>query len=366
MRFLTAALCNAVTAALLASCSGTGTSPSSSVMPGGAASISQASHHGVVVNLIPRRFLPTKWDGRLHGRKAPAKAIRGIYMSEFSGSSVLGYAKNNSANGPSICSESPASEVQGIATDTAGNLIQPDGGTRTVIVYTGPSMCGPPAGTISDPYGAPTDAASINAMTGSIAVANEFDNPSAPGSISVCSLRTGCTANLTNPAMSQVAGVAMAPNGDCWADAINASRVATLTYFAGCTGAGVQATGFTNPYYGGLDIDNHGNLVTISLFTPGSSATSQMYIYSGCNPACTLVGGPFALTPGGSQTGGALYGHLARQNERFITADYVFGQADIFAYTGHGTGLSYLYSFNNGLSASLNVEGAAYSPPSPK
>jgi hypothetical protein len=57
---------------------------------------------------------------------------------------------------------------------------------------------------------------------------------------------------------------------------------------------------------------------------------------------------------------------LGRQNERFITADYIFGQADIFAYTGHGAGLSYLYSFNNGLSASLNVEGAAYSPRSPK
>jgi hypothetical protein len=309
MRFLSAALRTAVAGALLAGCSGTGTSPSSSVMPGGAPKVSQAGHHGAVVNLIPKRLLPTKWDGRLHGRKAPAAATRGIYMSEFYGSSVLGYAKNNSANGPSICSESPASFLQTIATDTGGNLIQPDGGTQTVFVYTGPSMCGPLAGTISDPYGYPVDAASINAMTGSIAVANQDDVGSKPGSISVCSLGTGCTANLTNPAMGRVAGVAMAPNGDCWADAENASYVATLTYFAGCTGPGVQATGFTNPYYGGLDIDNHGNLVTISLLGPGHSATSQMYVYSGCNPACTLVGGPFALTPGGSKTGGALFGH---------------------------------------------------------
>ncbi len=370
MRFLSPAVFTTVAAALLASCSGNGTSPSSSVMLGGArgaAELSQAGHHGAVVNPIPTRLLPTKWDGRLHGRKAPAAAMRGIYMSEFSGSSVLVYAKKNSANDLPICSESPANLVQGIATDTGGNLIQPDGGTNTVIVYTGPSMCGPPAGTNSDPYGDPIDAASINAMTGSIAVANEFDIGSNPGSISVCSLGTGCTANLTSPAMSRVVGVAMAPNGDCWADAENnGSKIATLTYFAGCTGAGVQATGFVNPYYGGLDIDNHGNLVTISLFTPGSSTISQMYVYSGCNPACTLVGGPFALTPGGSKTGGVLWGHLGRQNERFIAADYVLGQADIFAYAGHGTGLSYLYSFNNGLSASLTVLGAAYNPRSPK
>lgn len=366
MRFLSAALCTAVAGALLASCSGTGSSPSSSEMPGGAAKVSQAGHNGVIMNLIPKRFLPTKWDGRLHGRKAPAQAIRGIYISEDLGTSLLGYAKNNSANGPSICSESPVSFPRGIATDTGGNLIEPDG-LSSVNVYTGPSMCGPLAGTISDRYGGPIDAAATNAMTGSIAVANEYDTPSGPGSISVCSLGTGCTANLTNPAMSLVAGVAMAANGDCWADAVNASNVATLTYFAGCTGAGVQATGFTNPYWGGLDIDNHGNLVTISLFGPGHSATSQMYVYSGCHPACTLVGGPFPLTPGGSQTGGmALFGHLGRQNERFITADFVYGQADIFAYTGHGRGLSYLYSFNNGLSASLFPEGAAYSPRSPK
>jgi hypothetical protein len=46
MRFLSAALRTAVAGAVLASCSGTGTSPSSSVMPGGAAKVSQAGHHG--------------------------------------------------------------------------------------------------------------------------------------------------------------------------------------------------------------------------------------------------------------------------------------------------------------------------------
>ena len=126
-------------------------------------------------------------------------------------------------------------------------------------------MCGPKAAKIADTYGQPVDASSANALTGKIAVANTFDNGSTPGSIPVCTVSAGCTKNLTNPAMDGVAGVAMDNKGNCWADGINPSVQATLTYFAGCAGRGVQATGFGNAGPGGIDIDASGNLLTIDV-----------------------------------------------------------------------------------------------------
>jgi hypothetical protein len=181
-------------------------------------------------------------------------------------------------------------------------------------------------------------------VTGTIAISNIFDT-SGDGSISVCTI-SGCTSNLTNSNMYEVAGVAMAKNGDCWASATDSGGAATLTYFAGCAGAGVTATGFTNTYFGGLDIDKAGNLVSIDAFTPA------VRVYKGCNPACTLVGGPFSLF------GDAIFGHLNKKSTAFATGDFANGEIDVYNYSP--TSVTYRYSFNNGLSG--QVEGAAYNP----
>ena len=101
----------------------------------------------------------------------------------------------------------------------------------------------------------------------------------------------------------------MAKNGDCWASATNSTGTATLTYFKGCTGSGRPAKHYRNSYYGGLDIDNAGNLVSISAFD------SEVYVYKGCNPACTLVGGPFALH------NQSIFGHLDQKSKHFAAAD---------------------------------------------
>ncbi len=163
-------------------------------------------------------------------------------------------------------------------------------------------------GSVSDPYGQPSDATSPNAVTGTIAVANIFDTSGA-GSISLCTLPGGCFANLTNPHMDEVYGVAMAKNGDCWASATNSTGNATLTYFKGCTGSGRAAKHYRNTDPGGLDIDNAGNLVSISAFD------SEVYVYKGCNPACTLVGGPFLLK------NESIFGHLDQKSKHFAASD---------------------------------------------
>ncbi|HEY5426169.1 MAG TPA: hypothetical protein VIJ77_06415 [Candidatus Tumulicola sp.] len=307
-------------------------------------------------SLIPRSLRP-RLPMALHGKVAPDVVRRGIYVSEFSGTSMFGYKKGNATDPGPICTVPFAvSSPNGIAVDGAGNLMEPDGGTRTIQIGQGPNMCGSLAATVSDPFGQPSDAASADALNGTIAVGNIFDNSGAAGSISVCTVASGCTTNLTNPAMFEVAGVAMDNSGNCWADATDPTGVATLTYFAGCAGAGVQATGFTNTSFGGIDIDASGNLVTIDAFAGGTGAVD---VYSGCNPACTLVGGPFALN------GEAVFGHLnSKFNNKLATGDFAFGQVDIYRYSP--TSLTYAYSFNNGLSASLDVEGAAYNKRSPQ
>lgn len=280
----------------------------------------------------------------------PRERNGGIYVSEFLGTSIFGYQHKNTPNNPPLCTVGPVSNPNGIAVDRKGNLIDPDGGSRTVIVFSGPKMCGSEVGSFSDPFGQPTDASSADAVNGEIAVANIF-GPSAydaPGSISMCTLAGGCTTNLRNSAMYEVVGVAMDKHGNCWADASNAGGTATLTYFAGCSGSGKQATGFLNEYYGGLDFDRNGNLVTVSSFD------SKIYIYSGCSPTCTIVGGPFPML------NEAVYGHLNKTSATFCTGDFELGQMDVYHYSP--SAVTHWYSFNNGLNVNDVPVGCAYDP----
>lgn len=354
MRLIKSALCTTIAAGLLAGCAGsmTSMSPTASNSVGG----SQAAHGGHFVvpkwskfaSLVPNTMRPTGPMTRLpHGKGGPKGGGGGIYASEFYNSFIWGFPHKNTSNGPATCSVSGVSYANSIAVDGKGNLIDPDGGSRSIMVFQGPGMCGSLAGTISDPYGQPSDASSADALNGNIAVGNIFDN-SGNGSISVCTLSGGCTANLTNANMYEVAGVAMDKHGNCWASAINSGGTATLTYFKGCSGSGQAATGFVNTYYGGLDIDKKGNLVSISAFD------LNLYVYKGCNPSCSLVGGPFPMA------GEAVFGHLNKKANGFVAGDFQNGQIDVYKYSP--SALTYQYSFNNGLSASLIVEGAAYNP----
>jgi hypothetical protein len=273
----------------------------------------------------------------------------GIYAGEFYGTSVFGYQRKNTGNNPPSCTIGGVAYVNGLAVDGVGNLIEPDGGTRSVNIWQGPGMCGSLVGTIADPYGQPSDASSPDAVNGTVIVGNIFDNSSASGSISICTLSSAtCSTNLTNTNMYKVAGVAMDNSGNCWASSEDVSGAAHLTYFAGCAGGGTAATGFMNADYGGLDIDNKGNLVSFS------KTDASVYVYSGCNPACTLVGGPFALQ------GISVFGHLNRQSMTLAAADQENGTIDVYQYTP--TAITYWYSISNGLGVSYTVNGVAQNP----
>ncbi|HEY2476443.1 MAG TPA: hypothetical protein VGI19_16815 [Candidatus Cybelea sp.] len=313
---------------------------------GGALVPSTATRQALGVLSLPGRHLAA--TTALHGQAAPAKARSGIYVAEFSAPYVYGYPLDNSKNGPPICNiYNPIESVNDIAVDGNRNLLIPVEIPNEILIYKGSKLCGPWAATVADPYGQPTGAAANDALHGTIALANIFDI-SGPGSISLCTVSAGCTQNLTNPNLYETGGVAMDRHGNCWASGLNAGYSSVLIYFAGCSGAGVAATGIASTQgYGGIDIDKHGNLVIVSI-------PSDLYVYKGCKPKCKKVGGPFALE------GGTIFGHLNQNSTAFAAGDNQYGQVDIYSYTP--TSVTYQYSFNNGLSGSAQVGGAAYSP----
>ncbi|MGA7357152.1 MAG: hypothetical protein WBW76_17150 [Candidatus Cybelea sp.] len=353
MHLFTRAFCATVAVGLLAGCSGSNLPAASSSAPVGMEANHLVNGHFVpewskLANLIPMELQPG--PQRVLDRIVPDKhkgtGVVGIYGSQFYAAKTNGYKGGDPKNAPPVCSLS-ASYLNDISTDAKGDLIEPDGGTRTIIVYKGPKLCGPSLGTISDPYGQPSDAASLNAATGIIIVGGIFGTSGA-GGIAICTLARGCYKFLKNPAMYEVAGVALAKNGDCWDSGSTSAGVASLIYFKHCSGSGKAATGFKNTYYGGLDIDAEGNIVAIDSFTP------QLWIYSGCNPRCKVVGGPFPFH------GDSVYGHLNGPGTELIAGDYALGALDVYKYSTKA--LTYQYSINNGLDVSDDVEGAAFDP----
>jgi hypothetical protein len=352
MRLLSAAVCTSVAAALLASCSGGNMGSMTSSVPGTGSSASkyQALHKAGAVSIIPKSALP-KGPQKLKGRQAPPQEMKGIYVAQFFGSTVNGYMKNNSGNGAAICTV-PGSSVNNVATDNAGDLIVPDAFSG-VVVYPGPTMCGSGSPTtLPDTYGQASDAASVNALTGNTVVGNILG----PGYVVNCTTASCTELTPSSQGIGEVAGVAMDSAGDCWADSYNAAFTAVvLTYWAGCTGTGQNATGWSNTGYGGIDVDNSGNIVS---FNWHGSAGTDIWVYSGCNPACTGVSDN-TLT-----NNTAIFGHIGKRGQRLVAGAYLKGQADIYQYSP--TTLTYYYSFNNGLSVTGDTEGAAYSPSSKK
>ncbi|MGA7355799.1 MAG: hypothetical protein WBW76_10255, partial [Candidatus Cybelea sp.] len=133
----------------------------------------------------------------------------------------------------------------------------------------------------------------------------------------------------------------------------------TMTYWKGCSGSGEAVTGYQNKAYGSISIDSHGYLVSLDL---GSYyQDSQLWVYKGCNPNCTLVGGPFPLH------GREVYGGLNQKSDSYgVTeyrgASYPYTLTDIYKYSP--TRVTYKYSFRNFLGGD-SPEGFAFNP-SPK
>ncbi len=287
-------------------------------------------------------------------REAPATVKKGVYVAEYYTNAILGYDWNTRANLPPICSL-PATYVVDVATDTTGNLIDPDGGSRTVTVFRGPAMCGGKLGSFADGAGQPADAATRDAATSTIYVANLQATGEPYGNVSVCTLKSGCGAVLASPAIGgQLFAVARDARGNVYAsgyanpsDTGYAGGSALVVWKHG-TGKPETIAAYRNRTPGGLEFDKHGNLLALDTFA------RSLWIYTGCPKRCSAHG-PFALK------GRSVYGKLDAKNNAFEAADFEYGQVDVYSYAGT-SGVTYRYSFNNGMSPSGDVEGIAIDP----
>ncbi len=253
-------------------------------------------------------------------------------------------------NLPPVCQIS-GSYVVNVAADASGDLIDPDGGSRTVKVFRGPGACGPKLGAFPDKDGQPSDAASRNAKTGTIYVGNIQATKEHYGTVSICSLASGCTAVLSNPAIGgQLFGVAEDKGGSVYASGrANASGTgAALVYWKNGTGPGVRIAAYHNSSPGGLEIDGNGNILAFD------TSAGALWIYSGCPSKCSAHG-PFALK------GQSVYGRVNAPDSTLEVADFEYGQVDVYKYAGLG-GITYLYSYSSGLDSGADVEGIAIVP----
>ena len=176
-----------LTVALLAGCSGSGVSPSTTLAPAGTA---------------------------LHQPLGPLrnKESRLIFNSSFGGNDVDYYLKGSGPNNPVAGSLSgDFNNPLGIGVDQQGDLYVANSGAENVLVYANGSTS--PTNTLNDPDRFPADVAISS--NGTVYVANGFGPMGASGNVVVYSAgATSPTQTLNNRDFLHVSGVALDKAGD--------------------------------------------------------------------------------------------------------------------------------------------------------
>jgi hypothetical protein len=363
MRLFTSALCTAVAVGLLAGCSGSNIGPSGSSIPS-TGSQPQGMHalRHAPLSLIPA-FMRPAGVRSLHLGVAPLKKSKvtpEFWASEFYGSQFFGYPSPNTGNSAPTCtvgtSSSPVEYVNGTGADASGNYAAPGYTGQeylTVNVYKA-GTCGTVLYDPEDETGQPAAVASTTSFASQIVIGElaDYDN-SDYGAVVICTT-TACGTPLTSSNITDYgAGVAVDKSGDCWMSAeTSGDASATLAYWPKCTGSGETATGFQNKYYGGLFIDTKGHLGAIDL-------SGTLYVYSGCNTACTLVKST-------ALHGESLFGNLNAKGNQLVVGDFENGACDVYTYNSKTGAATYSYSFDSGLTSSDDVESCISSPSNKK
>jgi|GEM_PF-852271 hypothetical protein len=349
MRFFTPAVFAIISIGFLASCSGS--NPASSSLPAADGAEGQMAPLSAAVPMMPQAGIRRL---QLTTRFVRPGTTAGIYASNFYASEMWGYSNPNVRDDPPVCTLGSASKpltyVNGFGTDPKGYVIVPwletYSGELFGYVYAFKPNCVGPVWQAADNNGQPGDAYSSNAATGKVLVAELALKGKSTGAIAICQYKVGCAKAFSNKAVTgHGSGVAMATNGDCWLSAFthvnNTGFV--LIYFKGCTGSGQVATGTSNRSAGGLFIDTKGQLGTIDQY-------AELYVYKGCNPACTLVSSS-------TLEGQPIFGGLNAQGTQLAVGDPLIGGTshnhdggvDIYNYNATTGAATYSYSFNTDL-----------------
>lgn len=356
-----------VTAVLLAGCG----SASQQALPGSG----QPSPQGAIqleastgplisrsmLDKVARAHEHPAWMKVAAGRDATSDRA-GVYVSQFYGAQINGYALNNRANSPPVCSISGVQDVNGIAVDQNRQLYVPqeiDGGvgggeiTEYKLTSGSNGRCGRLLKTLTSTH--PLLDAAIDGST-----VYGMDNVGASQTLieiwtNGSTTPTGSLTGLLADGNSTINGYAIAIDShhDIFVSvyAPNSNWNSEVIEFVNGQMPAIELTGtlvMGAAFPAGVLIDLHGNLLVVD-----PSNNSSLAIYS---PPYT--GAPTSRI---GFNGGASYCALNRRETHLYCTDYEYGSVDVYKYPAGG----YLYSFTSGLNWNDVPEGMALKPAAP-
>jgi hypothetical protein len=272
-----------------------------------------------------------------------ARAQSQLYVSSFYAKTLALFNIPNKHNEPPRCSLGPVSDPYGLAVSTSHDLYEADGLTYSLNVFS-PSTsdkCGALTLSVPIPDGTePADVAIDNthrvAYVVTISPSSVYPIQEGSGTFEAplhCNLYSTSFVDAADKEGNVF--VAGRPNGTGQPVIVEFKKGK-----APCEQLNV--TGTTSA--GGLIVDSKRNLIDIDYY---AGILIYKPPYKG-SPSRTI-----------SQQGHAVFGALDASNKRLYLADYVAGAIDVYDYK---TG-KFLYSFDNGLTQSQDVQGVAVDPP---
>ena len=135
--------------------------------------------------------------GIIDALESPDAAKGGLYVSQFNSPDILAYRSNNKKKKPPTCNIPGVQYLNGVAVDGKGNVIDPDGGSRTIIIFKGPGMCGANAAFNQRPVRAADRCRQQRRAQGQNRRRQHDGQRQQARQRLGCTMKTGCKTNLT-------------------------------------------------------------------------------------------------------------------------------------------------------------------------
>jgi hypothetical protein len=266
------------------------------------------------------------------------------YVSQFGAHAVNAYNKNNKSNAAPVCSINGVFAVIGIGTDKAKNVWVPQGISKTITKYA--PNCGSPTTVLTSTNGQPSGIA-FDSRSNAYVV-DSFGPSQTPGNVAFFPAgSTMATRVLRDKSIGGQADGLAVHDGNVYLSYVNTGNAGAVIEFPRGKMPGKIFTGITTSYPGGILFDSSDNLVVVDIYAASASVYAPPY-----------NGPPTKTFP---LHGGPVLCNFSKSETKLYCADYKLGQADVYAYPSG----NYLYSWNNGLSASLAPEDVLLVPQAP-
>lgn len=350
------ALSTLAAVALLAGCSGTGGSQSSTPTTGinpasvGGHGLGMSLHDGAYYTSVkaPKMRRDT---GKSHVSPDAKLAHRLLFVSDDSTYDVYIFSLPKMALKGTLTG---FDDPQGMCSDKSGNIWITNTESQDIVQY---SRTGTLLSTLSDPNGYPVGCA-VNKANGDLAVTNIFDYPSGNGSVNVYANATGTPTVYSNPSQTENFFDAYDSSGNLYVDGFGNSGFSLSELPSGSsTMSTVNISGGTIYFPGGM---NWGKATGLIVGDQGCNDTFGSCLYevsvsgstgtiTGSAPLTNYDGGACDVVQGTiSPHGKYFYGECA-----LITTG-TGGTADRWAYPAGDTPTNYSTSVTSPIGAAIS------------